>query len=125
VIDLEVFGAPAFLEPQYCTLSRPYPGGSNNRVGNPMFVREYETRLTAVAFNMEPDFKTVRIVTAIPEAEGDYHLTASSTTAIDRGTPRVTRVVAGQLEVFQAPARDFDGDLRPRRAGYDIGADEL
>ncbi|MDI6893745.1 MAG: IPT/TIG domain-containing protein [Bacillota bacterium] len=125
VIDLEVFGAPAFLEPQYCTLSRPYPGGSNNRVGNPMFVREYDTRLTAVAFNMEADFKTVRIVTAIPEAEGDYHLTAASTIAIDRGTPRVTRVVAGQLELFQAPARDFDGDLRPRRAGYDIGADEL
>lgn len=125
VIDMEVFGAPASLGPEYCSLSKPYPGGSHNQIGDPSFVKEYDTQLTAVAFNMEPDFKSVRIVTVTPEAEGDYHLTASSTLVIDKGTSQVVRVISGVPETHYAPSDDFDGDNRPKGAGYDIGADEF
>jgi len=78
------------------------------------------TVLTAVAFNMEPDFKTVKIVSVDPQLTGDYHLTNSSITVIDRGTNAITR----ENEVFQAPQTDFDGRPRPQSAGYDIGAYE-
>ncbi len=43
----------------------------------------------------------------------DYHLTASSTPAIDQATADAAVKV------------DVDGDSRPQGAGYDIGADEL
>ncbi len=125
VVDLEVFGMPAFLSPQYCSLSRSYPGGSDNQVGNPLFRGEYDTQVTAVAFNMEPDFKAVRLVTVAPDFEGDYHLTPGSALVIDRGTPEVTRVVEGAPVMYHAPPDDFDGHARPQGAGYDIGADEF
>jgi len=125
VMDLEVFALPgAVLTPEYCSLSRAYPGGSHNQVGDPAFKSEYDTQVTAVAFNMEPDFKTVKIVTVTPDYTGDYHLTAGSTLVIDRGTPEVTRVSDGTPVTYRAPADDFDGDARPIGAGYDIGADE-
>lgn len=84
-----------------------------------MFVNEEDTQVTAVAFNMEPDFKTVKIVTVIPELQGDYHITGASP-VIDRGTPQVTR----GAETIHAPDTDFDGNARPQGAGYDIGAFE-
>ncbi|HOV80517.1 MAG TPA: SdrD B-like domain-containing protein [Bacillota bacterium] len=120
VMDLEVFGVPALLEPLYCSLSRPYGGGSSNVYGDPAFAGEYDTEVTVVAFNMEPDFKSVKIVTAVPQLTGDYRLTSGSTAVIDRGTGEVTR---GE-ETFQAPKTDFDGNARPQGTGYDIGAYE-
>jgi len=120
VMDLEVFGTAALLSPQYCSLSEPYTGGSQNVYGDPVLASAYDTVLTAVAFNMEPDFKTVKIVSVDPQLTGDYHLTNSSITVIDRGTNAITR----ENEVFQAPQTDFDGRPRPQSAGYDIGAYE-
>ncbi|WP_242826046.1 choice-of-anchor Q domain-containing protein [Desulfurispora thermophila] len=120
VIDMEVYGSNAVLQPQYCLLSGTYAGGSNNVVGeNPLFVAEHNTQVTAVAFNLEPNFKSVKIVTVSPELAGDYHLQALSP-AIDRGTDHVVR----NGEVFPAPDRDMDGNARPRGSGYDIGAYE-
>ncbi len=46
-------------------------------------------------------------------AFGDYHLTASSAAAIDKGT------------TLAAVTRDIDGDTRPQGAAYDIGSDEF
>jgi hypothetical protein len=120
VIDLEVFGTPALLDPHYCILSQQYAGGGSNIFvdpvsGDPGFVSPYNIRLTAVAFNMEPDFKSVKIVTVDPEpAAGDYHITGTSP------------AVAGGVEQFSgipAPDTDYDGDPRPPGA-YGIGADQ-
>jgi hypothetical protein len=119
VIDMEVYGTAELFSPWYCSLSQEYSGGSNNIIADPMFVKEYDGRLTAVAFNMEPDFKTVKIVTLTPEDMGDYHLTGSSP-AIDGGTGQV---VVG-TETVTAPPTDYDGDSRPAGSGFDIGADE-
>ncbi|MBO8128416.1 MAG: pectin esterase [Peptococcaceae bacterium] len=119
VMDLEVFGTSAFLNPEYCSLSHQYAGGSNNIYGDPVFASEYETKVTALAFNMEPDFKSVKIVTVVPELTGDYHITSGSQ-VIDRGIDKVTK----GTETFHAPNKDFDGNTRPQGAGYDIGADE-
>ena len=46
-------------------------------------------------------------------AEGDLHLAASASAAIDRGT-----TLSNVLE-------DWDGDARPQGIAYDIGADEI
>lgn len=45
--------------------------------------------------------------------EGDFHLVATATTAIDRGV------------TVAAVTRDWDGDPRPHGEAYDIGADEF
>ncbi|MGE5552495.1 MAG: pectin esterase [Betaproteobacteria bacterium] len=121
-MDLEVFGtvAPAVLHPRYCSLSVPYGEPEpTNLVTDPALVAPYDTQVTVVAFNMQPDFKTVRIVTVVPELQGDYHLTPASP-VIDRGTVALT--VDG--ETFPAPPADFDDRPRPRCAGVDLGACE-
>lgn len=126
VMDLEVFGTPipAAMTPHYCYLSRPHGSGVGNIVYDgsnaPGFRSEYDTVLRAVAFRREPDFKTVKIVTVVPELEGDYHLTATSP-VVDRGTPEFH---AGGVR-YPAPADDVDGDPRPAGAGIDMGADEV
>ncbi len=119
IMDLEVFGSNFDLQPQYCSLSVPYITGGGNIVSDPGFAEEYDTELTAVAFNMEPDFRTVKIVTVTPELVGDYHLNEGSA-VIDAGAGQVTR---GSI-VYEAPSVDFDGDSRPAGAAYDIGGDE-
>ncbi|MTI84487.1 MAG: pectin esterase [Firmicutes bacterium] len=119
VMDLEVFGIPALLNPQYCSLTQPYAGGSNNISGDPVFIEEYDTELTAVAFNMEPDFKSVKIVTVVPELAGNYQLTGNSR-VIDQGINEV----ATETEIIPAPETDFEGINRPQGAGYDMGAYE-
>ncbi len=119
VIDLEVFGGPpaSFLNPTYSSLTVPYPGGSNNLVGDPQFVNPYGTTLTAVPFRMEPDFVTVVMVTLDlpPVLLGDYHV-AGTSPVIDAGTAAVGPVLA--------PCDDIDADGRPNNGLYDIGADE-
>lgn len=122
VMDLEVFASLSLFTPEYCSLTQLYAGGSDNIYGDPIFVDEYDTKVTAVAFNMEPDFKTVKIVTVIPEPVGDYHITGGSP-VIGQGTGQVTR----GTEIFPAPSEDFDGDSVPQgtppNLRYDIGAD--
>lgn len=122
VIDLEVYGSTALLNPKYCCLTPklpPYAGGSNNIEANPMFIEENNVQLTAVAFNMEPNFKSVKIVTVEPLNLGDYHIIDVSP-AIDQG---INQLIEG-AETFFAPDTDFDGESRPQNTGYDIGADE-
>lgn len=121
VIDLEVFGTPTLehFNPQYCSLSMPYAGGSNNIVTNPMFVQEYNIQLTALAFNMEPDFKSVKFITVVPQSFGDYHLTNGSP-VVGQGTAQVTI----GTETYHAPDLDYDGTTRPQDMSYDIGAVE-
>lgn len=121
VIDLEVFGTltPEALSPRYCSLSVPYGAPDpTNIVGDPLFVMPYDTAVTAVAFNMEPDFKTVKIVTVVPGLQGDYHLDPGSP-VIDRGA-----VILVNGEMIPAPDTDYDDQPRPRGANVDIGADE-
>jgi hypothetical protein len=123
VIDLEVFGTPApeVLSPRYCSLTEPYgvPDPTNITV-DPSFVSEYDTGVTAVAFNMEPDFITVKIVTVSPVLQGDYHINPGSP-VVDKGTETLT---VGS-ETFRAPDTDYDDQPRPQGAGVDIGADEV
>ncbi|PKM82327.1 MAG: pectin esterase [Firmicutes bacterium HGW-Firmicutes-14] len=124
VIDLEVFGTPApqFMTPNYSYLSVPYGSGVHNIVykgkNPPRFIREYNTRVDAVAFTTEPRFISVKIVTVTPEAEGNYHLRANSP-AVNTGT----RTFTARGLVWAAPPFDFDDDPRPWKR-YDIGADE-
>ena len=58
------------------------------------------TALTG-SMNTNPQFKN--------ELQRDYHLAASS--------PAIDLVGSG-------PATDYEGDARPKGAGFDIGADE-
>lgn len=113
VMDLEVFGISGNLSSHYCSLTAPYPGGSNNLTVNPAFVQEYGTNVRATTFDAQPDFKSVIIVITVPELKGDYHLTATSP-VIGQGT--------GSFGGYSAPADDFDGDNRGRN--IDIGADQ-
>jgi hypothetical protein len=129
-IDLEVFVSTDLFTPEYCLLSVPYPAGNNNLINlDPAFVAEYDTQVSVVSFNLDPTFKTVKIIVT-PEAQGDYHLTIASP-AINTGTPAVTRLVNGVIVTYSATADDFDGDARPQpplpnpNAKYDIGADEF
>jgi hypothetical protein len=119
VIDLEVYGTSQTFNPRYCILTNLYGGGSNNIVSDPLFVEEYNIKLSAIAFNMEPDFISVKIVTVVPEILGNYHITGGSP-AIDQG---VSSITDGTTTYF-APNTDFDDNPRPQGAGYDIGADE-
>lgn len=128
VIDDEVFGTltPAHVTHHYSYLSRPSPSaaGQGNLIFDgtnpPGFVAEYTTQLSAQAFQGQPGFKTVKIITVTPALEGDYHLTAASP-AIDAGTAELT--VGGVT--YRAPADDFDHRPRPQGAGYDLGACEV
>jgi hypothetical protein len=122
VVDLEVFGTPEpeVLSPRYCSLSMDYGVPEpTNVIADPSFAAEYNTSVTAVAFNMEPDFKTVKIVTVAPTLEGDYHLKPDSP-VLDRGIKVL--IVAGQY--YYAPGFDFDDQPRPKGAEVDIGAYE-
>ena len=124
VIDLEVFGTPTsqYLTPNFSYLSVSYGTGLNNIVYNgtnpPRFIKEYNTKLDAIAFTTEPTFKTVKIVTVTPKAEGNYHLRRNSP-AVNKGTWRFT----AKGLIWQAPPFDFDDDPRPWRL-FDMGADE-
>ncbi|MEW6181573.1 MAG: pectin esterase [Bacillota bacterium] len=120
VMDLEVFGTPSpeVLSPHYCSLSKEYGvPDPTNIIVDPSFVAVYDTEISAVAFNMEPDFKSLKIVTVVPTLQGDYHIRPDSP-AIDRGGESLT--VHG--ETYYAPATGYDD--RPRGAVPDIGADE-
>lgn len=119
VIDLEVFATNQTFNPRHCIITNPYGGGSNNIVSDPLFVEEYDIKLTAIAFNMEPDFISVKIVTVTPEISGDYHITSGSL-AIDQGVSSITE---GSI-TYNAPIADFDDEARPQGVSYDIGADE-
>lgn len=119
VIDLEVFGEGTLFHPRYCSMTAPYGGGEHNITVDPMFADVYDLQITAIAFNMEPDFKSVKIVTVVPEFLGDYHITKDSP-VIDKGT---AQVIEG-TETFHAPDTDCDGESRPQGIDYDIGADE-
>jgi len=111
VIDLEVYGTEGTLNPNYCSLSAPW-GGSNLAV-DPGFIGEYDTSVTAVTFAAQPDFKNIIITVDTPELMGNYHLAANSP-VIGAGTQ--------SYGGFDAPADDFDGDIRGE--GIDIGADQ-
>jgi len=125
-IDLEVYGLlpGAQLTPGHCFLTVPYGSSTGNVLYNgsnpPAFVSEYTTVLRAVAFNQEPNFVSVKIVTVTPSLEGDYHVTAASP-AIDRG---VASLIVNGVR-YDAPSTDFDGTGRPAGAAPDIGADEF
>ncbi|NLG83257.1 MAG: pectin esterase [Firmicutes bacterium] len=124
VMDLEVFGTPGLFNPQYCCLSRPYPAGRRNQVGDPGFARPHTTELAVTALRKEPAFKTVRIVNPTPGPAGAYHLTDRSAPAVDRGTRAVTVIRNGAAVTYRAPAKDLDGRRRPRGGRCDLGAYE-
>jgi len=112
-IDLEVFGTPGTLNPNYCSLTAEYPGGGSNLTVNPVFVNEYDTSVRAATFAAQPDFKSIIIAVDVPELTGDYHITAVSP-VIGQGTL--------SYGGYSAPADDFDGDSRGQT--IDIGADQ-
>lgn len=113
VIDLEVFGTPGTLNPNYCSLTTEYPGGGNNLTVNPLFIYEYDTSVRAAIFAAQPDFKSIIIAVDVPELTGDYHLTGVSP-VIGQG--------ALSYGGYSAPEDDFDGDSRGQT--IDIGADQ-
>jgi hypothetical protein len=118
-IDLEVFGTPGALSPNYSMLSVPYPGGANNIVGaDPLFIHPVPLDLQATPNR----FNLAEISVQILPPEGtligfsDYHLMGASP-AINAGTPAFAAV--------SAPADDYDHDARPQGPAFDIGADEV
>ena len=64
---------------------------------------------TAADVNMQP--YAAANFTADPQLDATWHLAAGSM-CIDAGTPS------------EAPAEDFEGDVRPMGAEVDVGADE-
>jgi hypothetical protein len=64
---------------------------------------------TIADVNMQP--YASNNLTADPQLDATWHLAAGSA-CIDAGTPT------------EAPAEDFEGDVRPQGAEVDVGADE-
>lgn len=125
VIDLEVFGAQSGGEMTLynCYLSKPYGSGTGNIIYDgtnpPGFINEYDTKLRAVAFNMEPEFVTVKIVSVEPEFNGNYHILPASP-ARDNGAALIN--IDGIW--YSAPSIDIDNELRLLIV-VDMGADEI
>jgi hypothetical protein len=118
LIDLEVFGTPGTLSPNYSLLSVPYAGGANNLVGDdPLFANPVPVSVVATPNR----FNAMEISVQILPPEGtligfsDYHLQPGSP-AIDAG--------AASFGGVTAPCFDYDYDGRPFGAAHDIGADE-
>lgn len=124
VIDMEVFGTPSSetFSPYNCYLTIPYVGGNGNIVfegsNPPEFVNDYTTKLSAIAFNMQPDFISIKIISGL-NFSGDYHI-AKNSPVINKGVEKI--YING--EEYKAPKYDYDNE--PRKSyHFDIGADEV
>ncbi len=139
--DLAVLGIAGSLAPRYSILSETYTGnGANhpsNILGDPGLVTAYvngdrgqtvimpeagSTIQAQPAFDEGGNFIDVRFgplslnvdVTAAPNSPSNYHI-GSGSAAID----------AGLSNNIVPLTNDFDGDVRPQGAAFDIGADEV
>ncbi len=90
---------------------------SSNLSVDPLVAATYDTTVRTLPWRGNPRFVDILMVTtdATPNLIGDYRLTATSP-AIDSG--------AASKNGINAPATDFDGQVRPAGSAFDMGADE-
>jgi hypothetical protein len=119
--DLGVYDGSGVLSPTNSLFQVAYnenPSATNIVGQDPLFVAEFATGITTMAWRGNPNFvnTTMVVLNVPPKLMGDYHLQAGSP-AVNKG--------AAQKGVIGAPNQDFDRGPRPTSGGYEIGADEL
>jgi hypothetical protein len=123
--DLGVGDNSGLLSPQYSllqTTTGTLPSATNLVGQDPLVITSYDTQVGFMPWRGNANFVGAHITTvALPGfLPGDYHLGAGSP-AIDVGAASVTV----DKTTYAAPAWDYDDEMRPAGAAYDIGADEL
>ncbi|MEZ4659066.1 MAG: choice-of-anchor Q domain-containing protein [Caldilineaceae bacterium] len=118
--DLGVAGGIGNLTPQNSVLqvttgTTPH---ASNVMADPNVVAPYNTSVTVLPWRGNPRFVDTLMVTtdATPNQLGDYHLNA--------GSPAIDSGASGRANI-SAPQSDYDEDVRPQGAGFDMGADEV
>jgi hypothetical protein len=112
---------PDFMSPAYCLLQVPYAGadGTNIIGQDPLVVEEYDVTVRVYPWRGNPTFigATLVALDLPPNLLGDYHLLSNDSPAYN--------AAIGTWDGIAAPNQDYDGQPRPSRGGFDIGADEL
>lgn len=91
---------------------------ASNVLSDPLVAQTYDTSVSFTPWRTNPNFIGAILVAVPlpPNLLGDYHLTAASP-AVDQGAANKAGILAPRL--------DYDGQVRPAAAGFDMGADEF
>jgi uncharacterized repeat protein (TIGR01451 family) len=128
--DMGAVGTPYLLSPtnsivQSTTGTNPSP---TNSTSNPLVKTIYDIPVDFTSWRTNINFIGAIMVTADlpPTSLGDYHLSGTSSPAINLGA--ASKAVPSYQQApatLAAPTFDIDNDARPQGGGYDAGADEV